>query len=596
MILVDELRFPRVFPEGIHTAAEFLARFMPHTYELWRNGVKFANHYTAGVACTPARGCLISGLYTQQSWLAQTILSRPDSKIALQPSLNRAYPTYGKLLRDAGYKTPYIGKWHASLLRPNTPLLDAYGFDGMTLPDPTGSNLQGTVGNESEGYLSDGDIAKQAVRFLHSDAARKSPVPWCLTVSFINPHDKEFFWAGTEFERYNNMFPSTGKYQPFTYYSAVVDGKNYEPLVDDARNPLKNPRSYGYPVVPPNWETDKRIARNKPSTQTYTQLFSQAVWGGVRYDPAARGFSIEQYPIDPSSGEKPYGVARAPFNYWQRALDSYTQCMEIVDERIGEVLNALLELPRDVFDNTVIVFTSDHGEYAGAHGYPSGKVGSLYDEAYHIPLIVADPTRRFNGDIETIRSGLTSTVDMLPLLVGLGHNGSREWLSGDLRRLYGGRHDMLAMLRSAGAPGRRYVLTVTDEVVPGFYNFNQSPTHLIGMRTEEAKVGVYANWVGNTDIIDPKGLETEYYDYTTERGRLELDNDPDNPEAARMRDVLLTDLVRTELRAPLPLRYRLPQALSREGYLKFNEFMRNYTQSQDKQSPLPALLGYGKEF
>ena len=201
MILVDELRFPRVFPQGISTAAEFLARFMPHTYELWRCGVKFENHYTAGVACTPARGCLISGLYTQQSWLAQTILSTPASKFALQPSLNRTYPTYGKLLRDAGYSTPYIGKWHASLLRPNTPLLDAYGFDGMTLPDPTGSNLQGTIGNESEGYLNDGEIASEAVRFLHGDAARKSPTPWCLTVSFINPHDKEFFWAGTEFQR-----------------------------------------------------------------------------------------------------------------------------------------------------------------------------------------------------------------------------------------------------------------------------------------------------------------------------------------------------------------------------------------------------------
>lgn len=130
---------------------------------------------------------------------------------------------------------------------------------------------------------------------------------------------------------------------------------------------------------------------------------------------------------------------------------------------IGRVLHALLELPRDVFDNDVIVFTSDHGEYAGAHGYLSGKVGSLYDEAYHVSLIVADPTRRFNGDIDTIRSGLTSTVDMLPLLVGLGHNGGREWLSGDLSALYGRRHDLLGMLRSARTPGRRYVPEVTDE-------------------------------------------------------------------------------------------------------------------------------------
>jgi Sulfatase len=61
-ILVDELRFPRVFPQGINDAGEFLHAFMPNTYQsLWVPGVKFAGHYTAGVACTPARGTLITG-------------------------------------------------------------------------------------------------------------------------------------------------------------------------------------------------------------------------------------------------------------------------------------------------------------------------------------------------------------------------------------------------------------------------------------------------------------------------------------------------------------------------------------------------------
>ena len=95
--------------------------------------------------------------------------------------------------------------------------------------------------------------------------------------------------------------------------------------------------------------------------------------------------------------------------------------------------------------------------------------------------------------------------------------------------------------------------------------------------------------------IDSTGMETETYDYSTERGHLELDNDPHDPAAARMPDVLPNEVVSTELRAPLPLRYRLPQALSRKGYLAYNEFTRNYTPSDDSQTPLPALLGYGKE-
>src|SRR3954454_21159361 len=52
-ILVDELRYPTVFPGNIETAGEFLAKYMPNVFKLWQNGVKFGNHNTAANACTP---------------------------------------------------------------------------------------------------------------------------------------------------------------------------------------------------------------------------------------------------------------------------------------------------------------------------------------------------------------------------------------------------------------------------------------------------------------------------------------------------------------------------------------------------------------
>lgn len=72
-ILVDELRFPSVFPAGVNNVGDFLSRFMPHVYSLWQKGVKFASHYTAASACTPARGVLVTGLYSQQSWVCVTL-------------------------------------------------------------------------------------------------------------------------------------------------------------------------------------------------------------------------------------------------------------------------------------------------------------------------------------------------------------------------------------------------------------------------------------------------------------------------------------------------------------------------------------------
>jgi len=50
-IVVDEMRYPTVFPSGISDAGQFLAKFMPNTYELWQKGVKFANQHTASIAC-----------------------------------------------------------------------------------------------------------------------------------------------------------------------------------------------------------------------------------------------------------------------------------------------------------------------------------------------------------------------------------------------------------------------------------------------------------------------------------------------------------------------------------------------------------------
>jgi len=72
LILVDEMRFPMTFPAGIKTPEQFLEKFMPNLGKLWKRGVKFSNHYTAGTACSPARASLVTGLYPHQNWCLQT--------------------------------------------------------------------------------------------------------------------------------------------------------------------------------------------------------------------------------------------------------------------------------------------------------------------------------------------------------------------------------------------------------------------------------------------------------------------------------------------------------------------------------------------
>lgn len=603
VIKVDQLRFPTVFPKGISGPGEFLQRFMPNLHRIWKNGVKFASHYTAACACTPARGTIISGLYSQQSWLLQTILAKPYTPISLQPWLNPAFPTYGSLLRDLGYRTPYAGKWHVSIPPKQARRLDAYGFEGLSYYDPTGANLQGTYGDEADGYHNDQDTAFQGAQWLQQHGSET--VPWCLTVSLINPHDKEFFWAGTEFQTYNELFPPTGPHEPFTYYSYSPYDTKYDnaPLVSWEANALKSPPSFDYPDVPSNWESAAHIAANKPSTQTYSRLLQELVWGGIVDDAAQSGFAVAPYPPAPYDAipGAPYGIGLAPFSYWKRGLDSYTQIMQVADNAIGQVLQAYDQLPATVRNNTVIVFMSDHGDYAGAHGFLSGKVGSLYDEAFHVPLIVVDPSGRFTGDIGIPRQGLTSSVDILPLLVSLGQGGRRDWLSGNLASIYGERHDLLPMLRSSQAPGRDYVLLATDESVPDYFNFNSSPTHIVGVRTQTLKFGLYANWrTGTARIENDSTLETELYDYSTAAGRAELNNLRDDPRIPALKQRLLTDLIPNVLRAPLPGAFGTAQTLSQYAYLAYSAIIQNVRppgkRGDAAAATLVAQLPFGKDF
>ncbi len=64
-ILMDELRYRTVCPDHITNPGDFLATYMPNVHKLGQRGVKFGNYHTAANACTPSRGVMISGLYSQ---------------------------------------------------------------------------------------------------------------------------------------------------------------------------------------------------------------------------------------------------------------------------------------------------------------------------------------------------------------------------------------------------------------------------------------------------------------------------------------------------------------------------------------------------
>lgn len=586
LIVVDQMRYPQVFPNGVKSADEFMQRFMPKTYAgVWKNGVKFANHISAATQCSPSRGVLFTGLYTQQHWLATTLIPPVGNNASASPPLLAGFPTLGKLMREAGYDTPYIGKWHCSTPHGATRTmigeLERFGFRGFIDPDPVGDNLEGTYGDDANKVYGDPYIARVAVDYLSK--RRPDEQPWALTVCFQNPHDQEFFPAGVNFATYHDLFANKGGLNPSGY--TIVNDFSTEQCataVDFATNVLAahNVPDFGYPPLPPNWESTSQMAANKPGLQLMFRQFSAAYFGGVNDQLSANykivGYpNVATYPGYTLAGN--YGIGLAPHDYWSRSLDCYTQTMRVVDENIGKVIEAL---PADVARNTVIVFTGDHGDYAGAHGLAAGKGMTAYREAFNVPLAVYDPTGRFTGDTGTVRTQLTSSVDITPMLVSFAFGGTRSWMRGDYDEMYSRRFDMFPLLKSASEVGRAYALFATDEVLNLKYDFVtppdptthlQTPFHIVGVVTDRAKLAIYSNFQPGTLTPITQGQLFEFYDYATERGRLELDNTyATDPEAKRLQNVLVNIWIPNEMRAKLPARYEPVQS---QAELAFTDFL-----------------------
>jgi arylsulfatase A-like enzyme len=485
VILVDQMRSPQWFP-----AQASLDQLLPNLARLRTNSVTFGRHYTAATACTPARACLLTGLYAHQSGclLTQTAPGIPD--------LHPAFPTWGTALRALGYQTAWFGKWHLSLSCDLSP----YGFSGGTCPSPNGA--------PGQGLAADPAIATQFATWL---AAQGTSGPWCTTVSLVNPHDIGWYY------KLSNQVPAES--QPPSVFTQLA----------------------------PNFEALATLQQSKPSTQAAYRQEIEAILGAL-----------------PDSGSGfPAG--------WLSLLNLYLLLHAYVDGQIGRVLSALAAQPA-VAARTIVLFTADHGEYGGSHGLRN-KGGAVYEEAIRVPLYVWDPTGTWTSSLATVRTQLTSSVDVLPLLLTLA-GGGNAWRAQPQYAHLATRLDLSTILQNPQATGRPYILHTTDEDVvegPIHTPVTTVPKHIIGLRLARAKLGLYSYWAPGTLSLQSSGQELECYDYMTMGGQLEVANavatEPGLTSA--LQSYLLSTALPNELRQPLPASLQPAQQAAVTAYLSY---------------------------
>ena len=387
IIVCDQMRFPTAYES--ETLKAFRRQYLKTQEMLRAGGVEFLRHYAGSSACAPSRACMVTGHYPSLHGVTQTYGAAKEpcdpDVFWLDPN---TVPTFGNYFRAAGYHTYWKGKWHVSyaeMLVPGThePVLSfdpetgerdpaqealylgadrlgPYGFAGWIGPEPHGSDPIKDTGSSARTRTHGRDAAYadqtvELLRQLDSDRAHgRDAEPWLIVCSFVNPHDIAVFSQTTV---------DSGQFDFHVDQSVPADYELFRPefVASHTENLSSKPKA------------------QKSYRDTYN------VWGG---------------PIPPELGP-----------HYRRF---YYQVHKNLDEQMAKVMQALLA--SRFSDDTIVVFTSDHGEMLGSHGDLHQKFFQGYEETTHVPLIVW--SRYLIRGPRTI-DALSSHVDLAPTLLGL---------------------------------------------------------------------------------------------------------------------------------------------------------------------------------
>jgi arylsulfatase A-like enzyme len=424
----------------------------------------------------------------------------------------------GVLITGAGWLDPRFPTW-GTMLREIGYETAYYGKWHLN-PDANaslapygfaGGTYPSPNGSPGQGTLVDPAICEQ---FIDWFSGQTDATPWASTVSFVNPHDIAWWHRFTE-------------------------------RIEAENNPPQRAVT-----LPANYETPEQLAaRGAPQLQRALQ------------DTAARSFGAVPF----TGGET--------LTWWTGMMNTYLLLQSYVDVQIGRVLETLASRP-EVAANTVVIFTSDHGEYAGSHGL-RGKGASAYEEALRVPLEVYDPRGIFSSAVEQPRSQLTSSADVAALMLTIAY-GSAGWRSEREYSHLAERLDLAAICADPQAPGREWVLHATDEDVTEFASeayAAEAPRHVVSLRTSAGKLTQYSNWRPGSTEVESSGQESELYDYSGEEGRLEIANQLQRGSSLeeQLWQTLTEDAIPNELSAPLPAPLQAAQRDALNKYFDFEE-------------------------
>lgn len=327
----------------------------PHLDQLRSTGVTFSSAFASSPHCCPSRVSFFSGLYPSQHGVWNNVLNDQ----ALSKSIRPGVRLWNEDLSAAGYDTHYLGKWHLSATE---------NPEHRAWSQHTCSALKdGRHGRTWADY--------RAVENPEDDrpGVVRTPgygnLPLYLTEPAGQDHDRTV--AGEACELIESL---AALESPWCIYAGL-----FSPHDPYTASPENLEHYAGGSIHEPQNAHDSLAGR----PEVYRRI-RDASFGGLTHRER-----IE-------------------------AIRHYRAACTTVDNRVGEILEALSRSGQA--GNTVVIFTSDHGDYAGEHGLFCKGIAP-FDGAYRVPLVICAP----GGD--TLRGALSdalvSLTDVAPTILDL---------------------------------------------------------------------------------------------------------------------------------------------------------------------------------
>ncbi|WP_242093849.1 sulfatase family protein [Aestuariivivens sediminicola] len=354
----------------------------PHIDALAQSGVLFTNCYTPAPVCAPARAALITGMYPYANGAIyhKAPVTMPNGKVKnigsgylRETGYHEGIVTLGEVFKEQGYITGAPGKMHVH------------------------GELQRDV-----------DEDHKAGNTMGFDEVSVRYYTYFPRGHYEDEVGKDTYMRYRQFQKYSTVYKGGAMHLNQEYVPTLVEDEedNFDMVVAGKSIEFINKRA----------EDGKsfflHVGFEKPhapftTTQTYLDRYNPKAFELPKtYDD---WYNKGKYPWVPNwvhSGI-PNNLDKA-----QNVMAAYHACITEMDDMVGRVIKTLKD--RNLYENTIIIYTTDHGEHLFEHGL-RGK-HNMYEDAVNVPFIISYP-KLFKQN--SVNNSIVSFVDIMPTLADL---------------------------------------------------------------------------------------------------------------------------------------------------------------------------------